>query len=481
VLEARRAPDDQQLVAAFRRGDDHAFEQIFERHRRPLERHARKILGKTSDQAEDVVQEAMLRASRALRRDERHIELRPWLYRLVRNCALDELARVRTDGVILEDAEERGALRAPDATEPEVATERRGRIRDVLGDLAALPEHQRHALLRRELDGVSHAALAVELGTTPQATKMLVHRARTNLVKQDEARSTDCMAVRAALLEAHDLGRRASAATYRHLATCGECRAFRSGLRDTRKAAAILVPAPLVLGAIGLIVGKGAVAGGKGALAKTGATVAAGAAVTAGAVGIGVEVFDRGDPAPQSAVSRALPEGRIAAGQAVPAGTAIVRRTVAVPAGRDKRAMTVELACPPSLRVADLIASAGTTATYAPGTVVGSSTRASVLVEPRPGAKLARLTMLCKAPDTTGSIVAGGARAGAASGALLRVKVRSELLVAPGGAAVGSVRVGQPVRALPATGRARPGWRRIRTDTGETGWVRERTLEPAGP
>ena len=41
----------------------------------------------------------MLRASRALRRDDRHIELRPWLYRLMRNCALDELARVRTDSV----------------------------------------------------------------------------------------------------------------------------------------------------------------------------------------------------------------------------------------------------------------------------------------------------------------------------------------------------------------------------------------------
>ena len=215
------------------------------------------------------------------------------------------------------------------------------------------------------------------------------------------------------------------------------------------------MPAPLILGALGLFVGKSAVAGGQGALAKTGATVAAGAAVTAGAVGIGVEVFHRGDPAPQAAVSRALPEGRIAAGQPVPAGTVIVRRTVAVPAGASARTTAVELACPAPLRVADLIASAGTTATYAPGTVVGSSTRARVLVDPRPGSRTARLTMLCKAPDATGSIVAGGTGATASSGALLRVKVRSaELLVAPGGAAVGSVRLGQPVRAL-AHGRRR--------------------------
>ena len=87
--------DDQQLIAAYRAGDDAAFGRIHERHHAALERYARKVLGRSSEHAEDVVQEAMLRASRALRRDERHIELRPWLYRLTRNTALDELARVR--------------------------------------------------------------------------------------------------------------------------------------------------------------------------------------------------------------------------------------------------------------------------------------------------------------------------------------------------------------------------------------------------
>ena len=71
--------------------------RIHERHHAALERFARKILGRGSERAEDVVQEAMLRASRALLRDDRHIELKPWLFRLTRNCALDELARVRTD------------------------------------------------------------------------------------------------------------------------------------------------------------------------------------------------------------------------------------------------------------------------------------------------------------------------------------------------------------------------------------------------
>src|SRR5262245_8292681 len=175
--------DDQQLIAAYRAGDDAAFAQIHDRHHAALERYARKVLGRSSEHAEDVVQEAMLRASRALRRDERHIELKPWLYRLTRNTSLDELARVRTDSVDLDDAEAWGALRAPESSEPEAVVERRGRVRDLLGDMASLPAQQRHALLRREVDGISHAALAVELGVSPQATKNLVHRARTNLIK----------------------------------------------------------------------------------------------------------------------------------------------------------------------------------------------------------------------------------------------------------------------------------------------------------
>ena len=124
--------------------------------------------------------------------------------------------------------------------------------------------------------------------------------------------------------------------------------------------------------------------------------------------------------------------------------------------------------------MADLIGARGASASYAPGTVVGVSRRAQVNVEPRPGAKTGQVTLLCKAPSGSGSIVAGGG-ASAASGEQLKVAVtRAELLARPGGAAVGSVRLGQPVRA---TGRERDGWREIVTDTGEQGWVRAQTLK----
>jgi RNA polymerase sigma factor (sigma-70 family) len=472
VLELRRQTDDDQaLIAAYRAGDDDAFGRIHERHHAALERYARKVLSRSSEHAEDVVQEAMLRASRALRRDDRHIELRPWLYRLTRNCALDELARVRTDSVNFDDAEDWGVLRAPAATEPEAVVESRGKVRDLLADLAGLPAQQRHALLRREVDGISHAALADELGVTPQATKNLVHRARTNLVKQRDARSSDCHAVRSDLLEAHDEGRRASAASYRHVATCRDCRHFRAGLKDTRKAAAILMPMPLMVVAFGLLTGKAAAATAKGAMVKSAATAAAGVAITAGAVGVGVQVFGPGEPAPQAAKSRALPSGSLAKGAIVPAGTAIVRKTVTLSPG-SADAPTVTLPCPAGTRVADLIGARGASASYARGTVVGVSRSASVIVQPRPDSKVtsAVVTVLCKRPDASGSIVAGQPQGRAASGIALHVKVtRAELFERPGGAAVGSVRLGQPVRA---SGDPRNGWRKVTTDTGATGWLR---------
>jgi len=325
--------------------------------------------------------------------------------------------------------------------------------------------------LRREVDGISHAALAGELGVSEQATKNLVHRARANLVKHEEARSADCQDVRLALLEAHDEGRRASAATYRHVATCRGCRTFRSGVKDTSRAVAMLVPAPLLLVAVGLLAGKVGAAGAKGAMLKTGATAAAGAALATGMVVGALEVFGPGDPAPQSAQSIAFPTGGVAKGSPLPAGTSMIRRTVRIAPGTSSA--TVTLACPSALRVADLLASPGASADYARWTIPGWSRTARVIVQPGPGATTTRVSVLCKAPDARGSIVAGSAATG---GAATRVRVeRTELLERPNGAAIGSVRFGQPVRTL---GRAtQAGWQRIRTDTGATGWVRAIVLE----
>ena len=477
--------DDQRLIAAFRAGDDAAFDAIFARYRPVLVRYARRVLGGGAEHAEDVVQEGMWRAARALRRDERHIELKPWLFRLVRNCALDELARVRTDTVDLDAVEGTGALRAPEVHEPAIASARRAELREVLGDLSLLPDQQRHALVRRELDGLSHDQLATELGLTAQASKNLVFRARANLVKHREARDTACEHVQRDLLAAHDAQRRASAATYRHVATCRACREFRTALRGTRQAMALLSPAPLLLASGLAFFGvKAAAASAKGTAVKAGATATA-AVATVGAVGA-VEVFDVGDRSPQAIESRAVPGGAVRAGQPLPRGTAVVRRRVAFAPG-SSAPRTVALPCPAGLRTADVLPAGGApaTVTYAPGSSVGADAVARVVVVPRAAAasgQAVRVGVLCKRPDREGSIVAGRRRGAtpfaAERRAAFRVRVRTaHLHAAPAGAVVGSVRLGQPVEGR---GAPRDGWVRVLTDTGVRGWVRSDVLAPRG-
>src|SRR5688572_20798415 len=82
---------DDELVARFRSGDDAPFDEIHRRYHRPLTSFARRMLAGTGHDADDVVQDAFIRAYRGLRATDRPMALRPWLYMIVRNRALDEL------------------------------------------------------------------------------------------------------------------------------------------------------------------------------------------------------------------------------------------------------------------------------------------------------------------------------------------------------------------------------------------------------
>jgi RNA polymerase sigma factor (sigma-70 family) len=471
----RPRTSDERLVAAFRAGDDGAFRELHERYRPALVRFAKRVLRDPDGAlAEDVVQEALWRAHRALRRDARPMQLRPWLYRLVRNCCLDEIGRVRVEVVELGSHESDPRLVAPAHEEPPAAYERRADLRQLLDDVALLPTAQRHALIRRELDGLTHEQLAAELQVTPGAARSLVHRARTGLTKLVEARSATCRDVQSELLVAHDARHRASAHAYRHLAKCAECRTFRSSLQEGRRALAVLAPGPALLLVLGGAGAKFGLAGKAGAAKVAAATTAATLAV--GAAGVALPTLMPGDPAPVRVDSRALPGGVVLRHASLPAGVAVVRRALDLRAGV-RRHPTIALRCPGGTRVADLLPLGGAriSVTYAPGTVVGVSRLARVIFEARQLSRDVHVTVavLCKRPDHRGSIVAGPTTGHAA------VAGEAGLVVGPSFAylrprpsplgVVGSVRVGQPVTALSYARKAK--WVRVVTDTAERGWL----------
>src|SRR5688572_25178010 len=122
-----RTQTDARLLALVHAGHDRAFEAIVERYRRPMLRHCRRFL--PEPRAEDAVQQAFLNAWAALQAGTEVTDLRPWLYRIAHNAALDA---VKGAGYDYDELTE--ALELTSASEDEV--ERRWVVRETLGGVA---------------------------------------------------------------------------------------------------------------------------------------------------------------------------------------------------------------------------------------------------------------------------------------------------------------------------------------------------------
>ena len=164
-----RTQPDGRLVRLVREGYETAFEEIVRRYRRPLDRFAASIVGGRS---EDVTQDSFRKALVALRREDGEIELRPWLYRIVRNTALNDLRdRPPAAAELAEDLIGGGRSAA-------AVAEERAEIGSLTAKLRALPENQRAALVMRELEGMSHEEIAARLGISGGAARQAIARGR---------------------------------------------------------------------------------------------------------------------------------------------------------------------------------------------------------------------------------------------------------------------------------------------------------------
>jgi RNA polymerase sigma factor (sigma-70 family) len=166
-----RTQSDRRLTALAADGHDRAFEAIVERYRRPLQRYLRRLLSEAL--AEDVLQATFVRAWQALRAGTDVRELRPWLYRIAHNQALNTL---RAAGSALPAV----AAELP-AISLEAEIEQREDLRAALHGIEALPDRQRAALVAIAVADRPHADVARELGMSDGALRQLLLRARTTL------------------------------------------------------------------------------------------------------------------------------------------------------------------------------------------------------------------------------------------------------------------------------------------------------------
>src|SRR4051795_8795221 len=170
---AYRVASDEQLVDLVRSDDDRAFDALHERYEARLLGFARQLLAGAHHDAEEVVQDAFVRALHALRGDDRAMALKAWLYTIVRNRALDVLRRpVRTT-----DIEPHAAVLRDVSDDPHERFARAEELDALVAGLKRLPERQRTALVMHEMGGASHRAIARRLDVTTGGSKALVSRA----------------------------------------------------------------------------------------------------------------------------------------------------------------------------------------------------------------------------------------------------------------------------------------------------------------
>jgi RNA polymerase sigma-70 factor, ECF subfamily len=211
-----RRPDrsEQELLAAAQRGDEGAVRHLLESHRADLHTHCYRMLGSPHD-ADDAMQDALLRAWRGLPRFQGRSAFRTWLRRIATNVCLDVIRRSPKRVLPIDhdwSADEvaageplRGSGRVedypagatgfePGRASPEASYERREAVElALIAALRHLPPRQRAALILRDVFGFSAKETARALGTTLASVNSALQRARQalhgGLIQQSELAS----------------------------------------------------------------------------------------------------------------------------------------------------------------------------------------------------------------------------------------------------------------------------------------------------
>ncbi len=188
------------LANAAAAGDQAAFDELARLHRRELHLHCYRMLA-SFDDAEDAVQEALLRAWRGREGLSHGPEYRAWLYRIATNVCLDMLRqRSRQAAAVTTYADVPWLQPYPDllldevsvGDEPaDVAIERETIELAFLAALQVLPPRQRAALIVRDVLGWSAADAAALLGISVAAANSAVQRARSQLREHLPPRRAD--------------------------------------------------------------------------------------------------------------------------------------------------------------------------------------------------------------------------------------------------------------------------------------------------
>ena len=169
---------DSALVQRTRAGDLAAFTTLVERHRDVVLRVATRVVGPAD--AEDVAQDAFLRAYHRLERFRGDAAFRSWLLQITHNAALDALGRGRRTIAVGEAGAE-----VPDADGARIPAQRleqRERSQRLRAKISTVTPAHRAVLVLRDIEGLAYDEIATVTETPVGSVKGRLHRARGELI-----------------------------------------------------------------------------------------------------------------------------------------------------------------------------------------------------------------------------------------------------------------------------------------------------------
>lgn len=173
--------DEKSMIGRAVGGDPEAFNRLMERHEARMYAVALRMCANRED-AQDCLQEAMLRVYRAIGGFKGESSFATWVYRITINTCLDELRRKKNrQSVSLDGLLDLGWSPADESNAPEKQAIRRETRRCLNAAIAQLPEDMRTAVTLRDIEGYSYDEIAQMLGINVGTIKSRISRVREKL------------------------------------------------------------------------------------------------------------------------------------------------------------------------------------------------------------------------------------------------------------------------------------------------------------
>lgn len=176
--EHHQQDTDQKLIDRCREGDMEAFGVLWQQHRSAVFRSVMGVVGNAQD-AEDITQEAFLRAFRGLRSFRGESQLRTWLIRIGVHLAIDHVKRRKAHPEVSLDWD----VGTQSDIDPHATLERNELRETVRKAIDALPAHHRTVVVLRDIEGMDYSEMAKILDCSVGSVKLRLFRAR-RLLKQ---------------------------------------------------------------------------------------------------------------------------------------------------------------------------------------------------------------------------------------------------------------------------------------------------------